>query len=164
MSSFNSIKPTSFSLFIHLFKPSISASVFLHNSSGEYGFNSPTIILREEMIDMPVYKDKVPAKSGKCWYFITRYKRLDGFHAQYHKKRYMTKREAHEAEAEFLIKPQNEASVSAITFNQLIDLFIKNSSTRVKDTTMYGYKTKRPYLDTIANVKLKDFNIDVHER
>ena len=85
---------------------------------------------------MPVYKDKVPAKSGKCWYFRTRYKWLDGSRAQYHSKRYMTKREAQEAETEFLIKSQNEASVSAITFNQLIDLFIENSSTRVKDTTM----------------------------
>ena len=113
---------------------------------------------------MPVYKDKVPAKSGKCWYFRTRYKRLDGSRAQYHSKRYMTKREAQEAEAEFLIKSQNEASVSAITFNQLIDLFIENRSTRVKDTTMYGYKNKRPYLEPIANVKLKDFNIDVYER
>lgn len=76
----------------------------------------------------------------------------------------MTKREAQEAETEFLIKSQNEASVSAITFNQLIDLFIENSSTRVKDTTMYGYKNKRPYLDTITNVKLKDFNIDLYKR
>lgn len=75
----------------------------------------------------------------------------------------MTKREAQEAEAEFLIKSQNEASVSATSFNQLIDLFIENRSTRVKDTTMYGYKNKRPYLDPIANVKLKDFNIDVYE-
>lgn len=113
---------------------------------------------------MPVYKDKVPAKSGKCWYFRTRYKRLDGSRAQYHSKRYMTKREAQEAEAEFLIKSQNEASVSAITFNQLIDLFIENRFTRVKDTTMYGYKNKRPYLGPIINVKLKDFNIDVYER
>lgn len=116
------------------------------------------------MINIPVYKDKFPTKSGKCWYFRTRYKRLDGSRTQYHSKKYMTKRETQEAEAKFLIKSQNDASVSAITFNQLIDLFIKNSSTRVKDTTMYGYKTKRPYLDTIANVKLKDFNIDVHER
>lgn len=113
---------------------------------------------------MPVYKDKVPAKSGKCWYFRTRYKRLDGSRAQYHSKRYITKREAQEAEAEFLIKSQNEASVSAMTFNQLIDLFIENRSTRVKNTTMYGYKNKRPYLDPLANVKLKDFNIDVYER
>ena len=45
----------------------------------------------------------------------------------------MTKREARKAEAEFLIKLQNEASVSAITFNQLIDLFIENRSTRVKE-------------------------------
>ncbi len=108
--------------------------------------------------------DKVPAKSGKCWYFRTRYKKLDGTRAQYHSKRYMTKREAQEAEAEFLIKSQNEASVSSLTFSQLINLFIENRSTIVKETTMYGYKNKRPYLDTIANVKLKDFNIEVYER
>ena len=113
---------------------------------------------------MPVYKDKVPAKSGKCWYFRTRYKRLDGTRAQYHSKRYMTKREAQEAEAEFLIKSQNEASVSSLTFSQLINLFIENRSTIVKETTMYGYKNKRPYLDPIANIKLKDFNIEVYER
>ena len=76
----------------------------------------------------------------------------------------MTKREAQEAEAEFLIKFQNEASVSSLTFSQLINLFIENRSTIVKGTTMYGYKNKRPYLDTIANVKLKDFNIEVYER
>lgn len=67
---------------------------------------------------MPVYKDKVHAKSDKCWYFRTRYKQLDGSRAQYHSKRYMTKWEAQEAEAEFLIKSQNEVSVSVITFNQ----------------------------------------------
>lgn len=116
------------------------------------------------MIKMPVYKDKVPAKSGKCWYFRTRYKKLDGTRAQYHSKRYMTKREAQEAEAEFLIKSQNEASVSSLTFSQLINLFIENRSTIVKEMTMYGYKNKQPYLDTIANVKIKDFNIEVYER
>ena len=45
----------------------------------------------EGMINMPVYKDKVHAKSDKCWYFRTRYKQLDGSRAQYHSKRYMTK-------------------------------------------------------------------------
>lgn len=93
--------------------------------------------------------DKVPAKSGKRWYFRTRYKKSDGTRAQYHSKRYMTKREAQEAE--FLIKSQNEASVSSLSFSQLINLFIENRST-----------IKRPYLDTIANVKLKDFNIEVY--
>lgn len=106
--------------------------------------------------------DKVPAKSEKCWYFRTRYKKLDVTRAQYHSKKYMTKREAQEAE--FLIKSQNEASVSSLTFSQLINLFIGNRSTIVKETTMYGYKNKRPYLNTIANVKIKDFNIEVYER
>lgn len=63
-----------------------------------------------------------------------------------------------------MIKSQNEASVSSLTFSQLINLFIENRSTIVKETTMYGYKNKRPYLDTIANVKIKDFNIEVYER
>lgn len=113
---------------------------------------------------MPVYKNKVPAKSGKCWYFRTRYKRLDGTRAQYHYKRYMTKREVQEAEVEFLIKSHNEASVSTLTFSQLINLFIEKRSAIVKETTMYGYKDKHSYLDPIANVKLKDFNIEVYER
>lgn len=108
--------------------------------------------------------DRVPAKSGKCWYFRTRYKKLDGTRAQYHSKRYMTKREAQKAEAEFLIKSQNEASISSLIFSQIINLFIENRSTIVKEKTTYGYKNKRPYLDTIANVKLKDFNIEVYER
>ena len=116
------------------------------------------------MIKMPVYKDKVPAKSGKYWYFRTKYKKLDGTGAQYHSKRYMTKREAQETEAELLIKSHNEASVCAFTFGQLINLFIKNRSTIVKDTTMYGYRNKRPYLDIISNIRLKDFNIKVYER
>ena len=111
---------------------------------------------------MPIYKDKVPTKSGKCWYFRTRYKKSDGTRAQYHSKKYMTKREAQEAE--FLIKSQNEASISSLSFSQLINLFIENRSNIVKETTKYGYKNKRPYLDTIANVKIKDFNIEVYER
>lgn len=38
----------------------------------------------------------------------------------------MTKREAQEAEAEFLIKSQKEASASSLTFSQFINLFIEN--------------------------------------
>lgn len=76
----------------------------------------------------------------------------------------MTKRKVQEVETEFLIKSQNEASVSSLTFSQLINLFIKNRSTIVKETIMYGYKNICPYLDTIANVKIKDFNIEVCER
>ena len=113
---------------------------------------------------MPVYKDKYPTKDGRCWFYRTRYKKLDGTSSQYHSKKYMTKREAQEAEAEFLIKSQDEANVSALNFKQLIDLFIENRSTIVKDTTMYNYKNKKVYLEPLYNVKLKNFNIDVYER
>ena len=68
---------------------------------------------------MPVYKDKYPTKDGRCWFFRTRHKKLDGTHDQYHSKKYMTRREAQEAEAEFLIKSQDEANVSTLNFKHL---------------------------------------------
>ena len=44
---------------------------------------------------------------------------------------------------------------------EVIAFYIASSYSR---NAMYGYKNKRPYLDTIANVKLKNFNIEVYER
>lgn len=110
---------------------------------------------------MSAYKYKVSAKSGKCQYFRTRYKKLYEIRTQDHFKKIYDKCEVQEAE--FLIKTPNEAIVSALTFNQLINLFIENRTTIIKETTMYDYKNKRPHLNTIANVKLKDFNIKIYE-
>ena len=76
----------------------------------------------------------------------------------------MTKREAQEAEAEFLIKSQNEASVSSLTFSKLINLFIENRSTIVKETTMYNYHNKRRFLEPLYNIRLTNFNIETYER
>ena len=53
---------------------------------------------------MPVYKDENPTKDGRQWFFRTRYKDLDGTKKQYHSKKYATRREALDAEAEFKIK------------------------------------------------------------
>lgn len=113
---------------------------------------------------MPVYKSNTPTKDGRCWFFRTRYKKLDGTKSQYHSKQYATKHEAQDAEAEFKIKSQNEANVSMVTFGQMTSLFIEQRSTIVKDTTKYNYKNKKVYLEPLNNTKLKDFNIDVYER
>ena len=87
---------------------------------------------------MPVYKDKNPTKDGRQWFFRTRYKDLDGTKKQYHSKKYATRHEALDAEAEFKIKALEESNVSTVTFKQMIELFIEQRSSIVKETTMLG--------------------------
>lgn len=113
---------------------------------------------------MPVYKDKYSTKDGRCWFFRTRYKDLDGSKKQYHSKRYATRREDLDAEAEFKIQALEEANVSAVTFKQMIELFIEQRSSIVKETTMYNYGNKKRWLEPLYNIKLNDFNLEIYER
>ena len=109
---------------------------------------------------MPVYKDENPTKDGRQWFFRTRYKDLDGTKKQYHSKKYATRREALDAEAEFKIKALEEANVSTVTFKQMIELFIEQRSSIVKETTMYNYHNKRRFLEPLYNIRLTNFNIE----
>lgn len=113
---------------------------------------------------MPVYKDKVATKDGRQWFFRARYTDLDGTKRQRHSKRYATRREAIDAEAEFKIKAHQNADVSQVTFAQMIELFIEQRSSTVKETTMYNYSNKKMWLEPLYNIKLNDFNIEVYER
>ena len=113
---------------------------------------------------MPVYKDENPTKDGRQWFFRSRYKDLDGTKKQYHSKKYATRREALEAEAEFKIKALEEANVSTVTFQQMIELFIEQRSSSVKETTMYNYQNKKRFLEPLYNIRLTNFNIETYER
>lgn len=114
---------------------------------------------------MPVYKDeKYMTKDGRQWFFKTRYKTLDGVRKEYHSKKYLTRREAVDAEAEFKIRSQNEANVSLLTFKQLINLYIEHKKSIVKETTVYNYHNKKVYLEPLYNIKLKDYSIEIYER
>ena len=47
---------------------------------------------------MAVYKDPKPTKNGRAWYFKFSYKDAFGATKQYRSKRYLTKKEAADAE------------------------------------------------------------------
>ena len=47
---------------------------------------------------MAVYKDPKPTKNGRAWYFKFSYKDAFGATKQYRSKRYLTKKEASDAE------------------------------------------------------------------
>lgn len=113
---------------------------------------------------MPVYKSKEITNDGRCWYFRSRYMELDGTKRQFHSKKYLTKKEAVEAEATFLLKAKTEANVSNINFKQLIDIFVAYKNDKVKETTKYNYRNKMHYLEPLYPIKLKDFSIEIFER
>lgn len=112
---------------------------------------------------MPVYKYKYPTKDGRCWFFRCSYRELDGTRRQYHSKKYLTRKEAQEAEALYLINAKTEANVSNINFKQLVELFVDYKKDKVKETTVYNYGNKIRYIEPLYKVKLKDFDILVYE-
>ena len=53
---------------------------------------------------MAVYKDKNKTKDGRSWYFKIYKKDYNGINKAYKSKRYLTKKDAQEAEALFRLK------------------------------------------------------------
>ena len=108
---------------------------------------------------MGVYKDKLPTKDGRCWFYKIWYDEIDGSHVQKKSKKYATKKEAEDAEFEFKLKIHNHENQSSMTFKEMIQIFIDYKKDKVKETTYYNYGNKKVYLEPLYNIKLKDFNI-----
>lgn len=102
---------------------------------------------------MAIYKDKNKTKDGRCWYFKVYKKDFNGVNKAYKSKRYMTKKEAQEEEALFLLKRDNPlrkpfSLIANDYFNHLKK--VKKASTY--DTRVRDYHNHiEPYL--------KDFEI-----
>lgn len=80
---------------------------------------------------MPVYKSADKTKDGRQYYFTVSYVGLNNQHKLYKSKKYRTKREAEQAEAEYLVKTGRGQSDN-ITFNELIDLYVSYKALTVK--------------------------------
>lgn len=52
---------------------------------------------------MAVHKDPKPTKNGRAWYFKSSYRDAFGATKQYRFKKYLTKKEASDAERMFLV-------------------------------------------------------------
>lgn len=85
---------------------------------------------------MPVYKGK-PTKDGRCWYFRAYKKDSLGNNHQYSSDKYMTKAEAKENEAIFMLKRDNPIHKPFILVAS--DYFNWLSEVR-KESTVYTYK------------------------
>ena len=108
---------------------------------------------------MVVYKYPKPTKNGRAWYFKFSYKDAFGATKQYRSKRYLTKKEASDAERMFLVTSTNKVEDNNMTFKDLYDELRMHNDEIMKDTTKYGYDNKEKFIECFYTVKLKDFNI-----
>ena len=102
---------------------------------------------------------KEQTKTGKKWYFSTYYKGLDGNNKLHKSKKYATKKEALEAEREFLVKLDETYNHRDMTFKDLYIKFYDYQSDKVRESTMKTYRDRIKYLQLFDKVKLVDFNI-----
>lgn len=86
---------------------------------------------------MPVYKSKEPTKDGRSWFFKCQYKDAYGETHSKKSKKYMLKKEAEEAEREFL-RSCGETISNKIIWDDLVKEFLENSHN--KDGTLYSKK------------------------
>ena len=108
-------------------------------------------------------KPKDQTKDGRKWIFQVYYKGLDGLNKKYRSKKYMTKKEAQEAERQFLLSLDQNINHKDMTFKDLYLSFYDYQSDKVRESTIKTYRDRVKYLQYFDNIKLKDFNINHFE-
>lgn len=104
-------------------------------------------------------KAKEQTKDGRKWYFSTYYKGLDGVNKLYRSKKYMTKKEAQEAERQFLLSLDQTINHRDMTFKDLYLAFYEYQSDKVRESTIKTYKDRIKYLELFDKIKLREMNI-----
>ncbi len=104
-------------------------------------------------------KLKDQTKDGRKWYFSTYYKGLDGVNRLHRSKKYMTKKEAQEAERKFLLSIDEKINYKNMTFKDLYYAFYDYQNDKVRETTMQTYRDRIKYLELLEKIKLSDLNI-----
>lgn len=107
---------------------------------------------------MAVYKSKNPTKDGRSYYFMLYKKDNMGINKKYRSKKYKTKSEAKDAEAEFILKRDNPTHIK---LGIVAIEFFKYLSTIKKESTLYTYR--KDYNNHIApnfnEMDILDINI-----
>ena len=108
-------------------------------------------------------KEKEATKDGRSWIVDLSFKDYLGRRKRYHSKKFATRREAKDHEAEYKTNIKNFTEFSNITFKQLIDEHYNYQLDKVKTTTLYNYKNMMVYLEPLYNIKIDTFNIRHYE-
>ena len=86
---------------------------------------------------MAVYKNKNPTKDGRCWYFKVYKKDFEGNNKAFKSKRYLTKKEAIDEKALFILKRDNP---NRKLFTLVAKDYFKELYETKKESTAYSYE------------------------
>ena len=114
---------------------------------------------------MPVYKAKTPTSDGRCWFYKVSYVDIFGRQQTKVSKKFQTKTEAKIAESQFMVEDVKEDKNAPVdmTFADLYEKFLEYQDDKVRLTTKRNYANKIKHLESLMNVKCKDFNIYIFE-
>jgi len=112
---------------------------------------------------MAVYKDKNKTKDGRSWYFRCYYTDMYGNRKQWKSERFLLRRNAEDAEREFLIKVKTTDNTNnGILFIDVYDDWLSVKKTQVKSSTYYARKKRADLyiIQHFKNFKLHDIKIN----
>lgn len=115
---------------------------------------------------MPIYQEKDKkkiTKDGRSWYFRVPYVNLSGKRIQHMSGKYLTKKEAQQAERKFLASIKDKSDNTNMRFKDLYLAYYDYQKDKVKETTFQTYYDRVPFLEYLDNIKLEDFNINHFE-
>ena len=116
---------------------------------------------------MTVYQEKNKnklTKDGRSWYFRCYYTDGYGNRKQKESKKYFMKKEALDAEREFLNSLEVSIPTKKMTFCDLKKEYLEYKKQTVKITTIRDIEVKIKYFEVIDNVSINDFNIHHFEK
>lgn len=102
-------------------------------------------------------------KDGRKWVFYTWTTSLDGKRKKYTSKAYHTKKEALEAEREYVSKLTVFTEDKGMTFKDLYTAYYEYQEDKVKATTLKAYRDRIKYMQLLDKIKLKDLNVAHYE-
>jgi len=108
---------------------------------------------------MSIIKRK-PDKQGRCYHFSVRYHNIYGKLKQYNSKAFLLKKDAVDAERQFLLKNTNSIDTSVITMNDLFNQYLDFQKDKVKVTSYIDYKKYLNKFECIKDIKVNKFNIN----
>lgn len=109
---------------------------------------------------MAVNQDKKnKTKDGRIWYFQIYYNDLLGNRKKYKSKKYLTKKEAEEAERNYILTLNNRIPKKNITFKDLMYQHYVFQKDLVKITTYSNYYKMHNQLSSLNKIKVCEFDL-----